>query len=45
MLRIGSMNMLLHGVENPNIRYRDSLAQEHAGEVEIYSLILAACRT
>ena len=30
MLRIGSMNMLLHGVENPDIRYRDSLAQEHA---------------
>ena len=27
MLRIGSMNMLLHGVENPDIRYRDSLAQ------------------
>ena len=25
MLRIGSMNMLLHGVENPDIRYRDSL--------------------
>ncbi len=24
MLRIGSMNMLLHGVENPDIRYRDS---------------------
>ena len=23
MLRIGSMNMLLHGVENPDIRYRD----------------------
>jgi len=22
MLRIGSMNMLLHGVENPDIRYR-----------------------
>jgi hypothetical protein len=31
MLRIGSMNMLLHGVENPDIRYRDSLAQDHAG--------------
>ena len=30
MLRIGSMNMLLHGVENPDIRYRDSLAQDHA---------------
>ena len=25
MLRIGSMNMLLHGVENPDIRYRDTL--------------------
>lgn len=23
MLRIGAMNMLLHGVENPNISYRD----------------------
>src|ERR1019366_8050020 len=34
MLRIGSMNMLLHGVENPDIRYRDSLAQDHAGEEE-----------
>ncbi|WP_246025772.1 N-6 DNA methylase [Saccharopolyspora antimicrobica] len=27
MLRIGSMNMLLHSVENPDIRYRDSLAR------------------
>src|SRR5690606_27668152 len=27
MLRIGSMNMLLHGVENPDIRYRDSLSE------------------
>lgn len=41
MLRIGSMNMLLHGVENPDIRYRDSLAQDHAGEDEKYTLILA----
>jgi type I restriction enzyme M protein len=41
MLRIGSMNMLLHGVENPDIRYRDSLAQDHAGEEERYSLVLA----
>ena len=31
MLRIGSMNMLLHGVENPDIRYRDSLAQIDLG--------------
>jgi type I restriction enzyme M protein len=41
MLRIGSMNMLLHGVENPDITYRDSLSQDHAGEEERYSLVLA----
>lgn len=41
MLRIGSMNMLLHGIENPDITYRDSLAQDHAGEDEKYSLVLA----
>ncbi|MEV8395820.1 MULTISPECIES: class I SAM-dependent DNA methyltransferase [unclassified Streptomyces] len=41
MLRIGSMNMLLHSVENPDIRYRDSLAQSAAGEADRYSLILA----
>lgn len=44
MLRIGSMNMLLHGVENPDIRYKDSLAQsvtETGDDAEKYSLILA----
>jgi type I restriction enzyme M protein len=41
MLRIGSMNMLLHGVEHPDVRYRDSLAQDHAGVDEAYSVILA----
>lgn len=41
MLRIGSMNMLLHGVDNPNIRYKDSLSEDHAGDEEIYTLILA----
>jgi len=41
MLRIGSMNMLLHGVENPEVIYRDSLAQDHAGEEEKYTLVLA----
>jgi type I restriction enzyme M protein len=41
MLRIGSMNMLLHGIENPDIRYRDSLAQDHADEDEKYTLVLA----
>ncbi len=41
MLRIGSMNMLLHGVENPDIRYKDSLAQSDEDDAEKYSLILA----
>ncbi len=41
MLRIGSMNMLLHGAENPDIRYRDSLAQADDDDAEKYSLILA----
>jgi type I restriction enzyme M protein len=41
MLRIGSMNMLLHGVENPDIRYRDSLAQDHSADEEAYTLVLA----
>ena len=41
MLRIGSMNMQLHGVENPTISYRDSLAEDYADGSESYSLILA----
>jgi type I restriction enzyme M protein len=41
MLRIGSMNMLLHGVEGASIQYRDSLSQDYAIEEEKYSLILA----
>ncbi|WP_280305297.1 type I restriction-modification system subunit M [Nocardia neocaledoniensis] len=41
MLRIGSMNMLLHGIEQPDIRYRDSLAEANTGDAEAYSLILA----
>ncbi|MFC7374539.1 N-6 DNA methylase [Brachybacterium sp. GCM10030268] len=41
MLRIGSMNMLLHGVESPDIRYRDSLSEGASADAEKYSLILA----
>lgn len=40
MLRIGSMNMMMHGVENPNIMYRDSLSDKNK-EFEEYTLILA----
>lgn len=41
MLRIGAMNMLLHGVENPDVSYRDSLSEDGAVEENRYSLILA----
>ena len=41
MLRIGSMNMIMHGIENPVIVSRDSLAEDHAGEEGRYSLVLA----
>lgn len=41
MLRIGSMNMMLHGIENPEVIYRDSLSQDHAGEAGKYTLVLA----
>ena len=41
MLRIGAMNMTLHGIENPDISYRDSLAEEHGEDAGAYSLILA----
>ncbi|OBR63955.1 DNA methyltransferase [Paenibacillus oryzae] len=40
MLRIGAMNMLLHGVDNPNIEYRDSL-NENNTDKDKYTLILA----
>ncbi|MBM1144619.1 N-6 DNA methylase [Alcanivorax sp. ZXX171] len=43
MLRIGSMNMLLHGVGNPDIRYKDSLSGSDEDEkcADGFSLILA----
>lgn len=41
MLRVGSMNMLLHGVESPDIRYRDSLAEDVDADEDEYTLVLA----
>lgn len=42
MLRIGAMNMTLHGVEQPNIQRVDSLSQDDGGHVrDQYTLILA----
>ncbi|MEL4356469.1 MULTISPECIES: type I restriction-modification system subunit M [unclassified Luteococcus] len=41
MLRIGSMNMLMHGIQSPDISYRDSLSEGAAGDEGQYSLVLA----
>lgn len=40
MLRIGAMNMMTHGVDNPYIEYRDSLSDQNQDK-DKYSLILA----
>lgn len=40
MLRIGCMNMTLHSVENPTIKYNNSLSQEY-DDHDKYSIILA----
>ena len=40
MLRIGAMNLMLHGVDNPDIQYRDSLSTDNT-DSGCYSLCLA----
>lgn len=40
MLRVGAMNMMTHGVDNPNIDYRDSLSDQNV-DTGKYSIILA----
>ena len=40
MLRIGAMNLMLHGVDNPDIAYRDSLSTDNTDENR-YTLCLA----
>ncbi len=41
MLRIGSMNMLMHGIEAPDIRRKDSLSEGVSADSDRYTLILA----
>ena len=41
MLRIGAMNMMLHGVEDANVAYRDCLAEDHTEDAGRYTLVLA----
>lgn len=40
MLRIGSMNLMLHGLRQPNFRYRDTLSKSFT-EAKRYDVILA----
>lgn len=40
MLRISAMNMILHGIDNPNINYQDSVSEDNTDE-DKYSVILA----
>ena len=44
MLRIGAMNMMTHGIDNPFIEYRDSLSDQNPDK-EKYSLILPIHRS
>ena len=41
MLRIGSMNLMLHGIEDPKIEARDSLSEDYSGIKEAFTMILA----
>ena len=41
MLRICSMNLILHGIENPQIEARNSLSQDYGEISEAFTLILA----
>ena len=41
MLRIGAMNLQLHGIEKPNLIGKDSLSEDNADIREQFSLILA----
>lgn len=41
MLRIASMNMMLHGVENPAIEARDALSNSAGDIADAFTLVLA----
>lgn len=41
MLRIGAMNLQLHGIETPNLIGKDALSEANAGIKDQFSLILA----
>ena len=40
MLRIGAMNLMQHGIDNPNISYKDSVSEDNE-DTNQYTLVLA----
>lgn len=40
MVRLGLMNLMMHGIDNPNIDYKDSLSKSY-NEVGQYDIVLA----
>jgi type I restriction enzyme M protein len=41
MLRIASMNLMTHGIDEPDVAYRDSLAEDQGEVRDRYTLVLA----
>lgn len=41
MIRIAAMNLQLHGIENPNLTFKDSLSEGNADQKEKYTMMLA----
>ncbi|WP_282015930.1 type I restriction-modification system subunit M [Marinifilum flexuosum] len=41
MIRIAAMNLQLHGIEQPNLIFKDSLSEANADQKEKYTMILA----
>lgn len=41
MMRIGAMNLMQHGIDNPVLERRDSLSEVNSADVDKYELILA----
>ncbi|MEM7760178.1 MAG: hypothetical protein AAF298_18935 [Cyanobacteria bacterium P01_A01_bin.40] len=45
MLRIGSMNLMLHSIEDPKIEARDSLSEDYSGIYDPPKVILGKLRS
>lgn len=41
MVRLGLMNLMMHGLDNPNIDYKDTLSKGYDDEDGIYDIVMA----